>query len=353
MLTPRQISILDYFRSRVELSSQNVLDLHKQNNIESSLITVKRDLALLVKSSYLKAQGKGRSVKYVLTATGKILAPINAHAYCAVEQDRRFDILNYDFSLFSSAGEVGHLYSEQEFKSLTEATESFRVRAKSVTQSIHKKELERFIIELSWKSSKIEGNTYSILDTERLIRDGVEAIGKTKEEAIMIINHKNAFQFVLEQKANFSHALTLALIEELHHILVAGLEIDSGLRSVPVGITGTSYRPLDNKFQIREAVDELLKLINDRPLPYEKSLLAQAFVPYIQPFEDGNKRTSRLLANALLIAQDCAPLSYRSVDENNYKEAILVFYELGNIFELKKIFIEQYLFAATNYNIKP
>ena len=143
------------------------------------------------------------------------------------------------------------------------------------------------------------------------------------------------------------------MIEELHHILVAGLEIDSGLRSVPVGITGTSYRPLDNKFQIKEAVDALLSLINLRPLPYEKSLLAQALIPYIQPFEDGNKRTSRLLANALLIAQDCAPLSYRSVDENNYKEAILVFYELGNIFELKKIFIEQYLFASTNYNIKP
>ena len=353
MLNQRQKSILDYFRSKVELSSQNVLDLHIQNNIESSLVTVKRDLALLVKSTYIKAQGKGRSVKYVLTATGKLLAPINVHDYCAVEQDRRFDNLNYDFLLLNAAADIDFLYSELEIDSLIIATESFRLRAKSVTPSIHKKELERFIIELSWKSSKIEGNTYSLLDTERLIRDGIEASGKTKEEAMMIINHKHAFQFVLEHKDKFSQYVTLAIIEELHHILVAGLEIGSGLRSVPVGITGTSYRPLDNKFQIREAMEALLNLINSRKQPYEKSLIVQAFIPYIQPFEDGNKRTSRLLANALLVAQDCAPLSYRSVDENNYKEAILVFYELGNLFELKKIFIEQYLFAAKNYNIRP
>ena len=132
------------------------------------------------------------------------MAPIDVHDYCAVEQDRRFDNLSFDFLLINTTAGVDPLYSELEFSSLIEATESFRSRAKSVTQSIHKKELERFIIELSWKSSKIEGNTYSILDTERLIRDGIEAIGKTKEEAVMIINHKNAFQFVLEQKDQFS-----------------------------------------------------------------------------------------------------------------------------------------------------
>jgi len=134
---------------------------------------------------------------------------------------------------------------------------------------------------------------------------------------------------------------------------VADLEIYSGLRSTPVGITGTSYRPLNNIFQIREAIDALLRLVNSKPLAYEKSLLVQAFVPYIQPFADGNKRTSRLLSNALLIAQDCAPLSYRSIDENTYKEVILTFYETGNILGLKQVFIEQYLFSAANYNIKP
>ena len=86
--------------------------------------------------------------------------------------------------------------------------------------------------------------------------------------------------------------------------------------------------------------------------PYAKALVSLLGISYIQPFEDGNKRTSRLMANALLMAYGCAPLSYRSVDENAYREATLVFYELNSIVSFKKIFIEQYDFAAHNYSAK-
>ncbi len=83
--------------------------------------------------------------------------------------------------------------------------------------------------------------------------------------------------------------------------------------------------------------------------PYAKALLTLLGISYIQPFEDGNKRTARLMANAILLAHSCAPLSYRSVDENDYREAMLVFYELNSIMPFKKIFIDQYMFAAENY----
>ncbi|MBN1585634.1 Fic family protein [Candidatus Uhrbacteria bacterium] len=122
-----------------------------------------------------------------------------------------------------------------------------------------------------------------------------------------------------------------------------------GIRQGLVGITGSKYRPLDNRFQIREALESLSKAIGGVKTPYDKALLTLLGVSYIQPFEDGNKRTARLAANAVLLTHDCAPLSYRSVSLERYREASLTFHEINAIGPFRKIFVEQYLFAAENY----
>ena len=109
--------------------------------------------------------------------------------------------------------------------------------------------------------------------------------------------------------------------------------------------------PLDNIYQIREAIEGLSDAISKLSNPYAKALLSLLGISYIQPFEDGNKRTSRMMANAMLLAHGLVPLSYRSVDEKSYKSATLVFYELNSIDPFKEIFIEQYKFAAENYTI--
>jgi Fic/DOC family len=350
-LNDRQLILLNLFRSKESLSSQEALYLLTSVPEKTSLITVKRDLSYLRKLSFIASAGKGRSVRYKLTSIGKLLSPIESKAYCAIDQDYRPAKKAFNFNLFEQISEIESFFAKDESEKLSNATICFQDKTKRGSLSLHKKELERFIIELAWKSSKIEGNTYSILDTERLIRDGIEAEGKTAQEAKMILNHKSAFLFVLENKDFFRSKITLSLLEELHAILVKGLNIESGLRRFPVGITGTNYLPLDNYFQIKEATINFIKLLNDRNSMYEKSLLAQALLPYIQPFDDGNKRTSRLLANAVLVANGAAPLSYRNVDEINYKEAVLVFYEQSNIVPLKQIFIDQYVFAANNYNL--
>ena len=217
-------------------------------------------------------------------------------------------------------------------------------------EEIKKKKLERLIIELSWKSSKIEGNTYTLLDTEKLILEHKEAPGHDKKEAHMILNHKDAFTFVHENKKEFRN-LTRANLEQLHGIIVKDLSVGTGLRQKPVGVTGSKYRPLDNIHQIKDAVEALAVAISFASTPYAKALLALIGISYIQPFEDGNKRTSRIMANALLLAHHLAPLSYRSVEEKDYREAMLVFYEINSIVQLKKIFIEQYVFAAQNYAV--
>ena len=144
-------------------------------------------------------------------------------------------------------------------------------------------------------------------------------------------------------------ALPVAKIEEIHTVLTSGLNVAKGIRSGMVGIVGTNYRPLDNKFQIQEALEQLVVLINQTENTIEKALLAVLMISYIQPFEDGNKRTSRILGNAILLADDFCPLSYRSVDEVEYKKGTILFYEQNNISYFKQLFLEQFRLAVSKY----
>jgi Fic family protein len=189
------------------------------------------------------------------------------------------------------------------------------------------------------------------LDTEKLILENKEAPGHSKQEARMILNHKDAFNYIHENSRQFK-TVTKKNLEELHAILVKGLSVGLGLRTKPVGVTGSKYLPLDNIHQIAEAVENLETAASRMANPYSRALFALLGIGYIQPFEDGNKRTARLMANGLLFSHSLAPLSYRSVDENDYREAMLVFYELNSIAPMKKIFIAQYSFAAQNYAVK-
>ncbi|MBI2019656.1 Fic family protein, partial [Candidatus Daviesbacteria bacterium] len=143
--------------------------------------------------------------------------------------------------------------------------------------------------------------------------------------------------------------VSFSQLTQLHNVMVKDLSITTGIRSRAVGITGTTYRPLDNSFQIKEALEKTIQAINTSSFPLEKALIAITFISYIQPFTDGNKRTSRMLANAILMAHDYYPLSYRSVDERIFKEALIIFYETHSILHFKKILLDQYQFALDTY----
>ncbi len=314
-----------------------------------SLITVKRDLAELVKNGYISLAGKGRGAHYSLTPRQALLLPINADTYCQMDVDKRGGRTSYNFDLMSDL--PASLFSSAEREWLDEKTKYYRRQAQSMSDILHKKELERFIIELSWKSSRIEGNTYSLLDTQLLLEKGIEAEGHTLGEAIMILNHKKAFHYILSNKDLFTQNIRLTHIADIHELLVRGLNVQRGHRNAPVGVTGSSYTPLDNEFQIGEALQTLINKVNDMSEPYSRALLLLAGISYIQPFEDGNKRTARLMANAILIAHKLAPLSYRNVEEKEYRKAVLTFYELNSIAPLKDIFIDQYNFAADTYRL--
>lgn len=324
-------------------------DIHKnlaETGEEVPLITVKRVLSRLEKEGKLSVSGAGRSTAYLLTEYGKLISDVDAAEYCAMEPDVRYGAKDYNFKLFDALN--FDPFSEKEKNILDSASDVYNDRIKNISDGLHKKELERFVIELSWKSSRIEGNTYTLLDTEKLILRGIEAPGHSKDEASMILNHKEAFDFIHRNKEKFV-SLTRSNIEDVHKIIVRDLNIARNIRSKPVGITGSRYSPLDNEYQIAEAIEKLSLAVSRMPNGYSKSFIALLGLSYIQPFEDGNKRTARLMANALLLAHKLAPLSYRNVDENSFREAMLVFYELNSMVPFKKIFIEQYDFAARNY----
>lgn len=347
--SPEQQLILNIFIKGVELSSSEVRAELTRLGREISLVTVKRELGELKKMRALKSSGAGRSVKYSISSLGRIFTNVNPKEYCEIEPDKRYGLKSYNFELFGSFSE--NLFSDTEALELNKATEIYKNNVNSISETLEEKELERFVIELSWKSSKIEGNTYTLLDTEKLLERGIEAVGHDKNEAKMILNHKEAFEFI-DKNPDFFKELALAKVEEVHKILVKDLNVNTGPREKATGITGSTYRPLDNIYQIKEAVNILSEVVNVTKSAYAKSLIALLGLSYIQMFEDGNKRTSRLIANALLLSHHCAPLSYRSVEENEYREAILVFYELNSVIPFKKIFMEQYIFAAKNYSVK-
>jgi Fic family protein len=130
---------------------------------------------------------------------------------------------------------------------------------------------------------------------------------------------------------------------------VKELAIDKNLRKRRVGISGTNYRPLDNEFQISEALSNMCELINGKEQTFEKALLVLVLISYIQPFVDGNKRTARIVSNAVLMNSNYCPISYRTVDSMDYKKAMLLFYEQNNISGIKEIFVNQFEFAVNTY----
>ncbi len=339
------LGLLAYFTKAAPLSSSEVLGLADE---KLALVTIKRQLSALAKAGYLEKTGAGRSVKYLLSKKGWLLRPFNISEYLAKAPDERLTSPYFQFDVFEKP--YVQLFSAAELSQLDEATAKYRAKAKNADPTIRIKELMRFIVEFSWKSSEIEGNTYDLISTERLLLYGEKSATNTEFEAQMIINQKQALEFILENDGLWEQP-KISSLEKLHSYVAHELGISRNLRKSIIGITGTNYRPLESEFQIRDALELLRQNISGANNIYEKALIAVLGISYIQPFIDGNKRTSRLLGDAILLAEDYAPLSYRSVDDKTYKEACLVFYEKNSIEPFKKIFIEQYVFAANNYNI--
>lgn len=337
--------ILEYLKYNQDSSSTNILE---GINSGKSLATVKRILTSLINNKLVVSAGKGKATKYRLSQNFKLFEKIDINNYYLKEIDERKILENFNLSIISNVLPNTDLFTSSEVSILEGLQAEYNNNISGLSKNEYNKELERLAIDLSWKSSQIEGNTYSLLETERLIKEKEIAEGKSKEEATMLLNHKEALDFIIDNP-DYLFPLTLSKIEDIHSILIKDLGIDRNIRKRRVGISGTNYKPLDNEFQIKEALTSMCNLINKKENVFEQSLLALILISYIQPFSDGNKRTARIVSNAILINRKHCPISFRTVDSVDYKKAMLLFYEQNNITVFKRVFIEQFEFAVKTY----
>lgn len=211
--------------------------------------------------------------------------------------------------------------------------------------------LERLIIDLSWNSSRLEGNTYSLLDTQYLISKGREADQKDAADAQMIINHKEAIEFLVQGAGEIG--FNMYTITNLHALLSNNLlphpAASGRLRTFSVGITDSVFTPL----AVPQLVEEMFRVILDKANaikdPFEQAFFIMVQLPYLQPFDDVNKRVSRLAANIPFNAHNLSPLAFVDVPQKLYIQGLLGIYELNRVDLLKDLFIWSYERSAVRY----
>ncbi|MBO6551178.1 MAG: Fic family protein [Rhizobiales bacterium] len=211
--------------------------------------------------------------------------------------------------------------------------------------------LNRLLIDLSWNSSRLEGNTYSLLETQRLIELGQSVEDKAPRDAQMLLNHKAAIEFLVQSARDVG--FNRMTILNLHALLAENLLPDPGaegrIRQEAVGISGTVYMPPEVPQIIEECFDKILKKASAITDPFEQAFFVMVQLPYLQPFIDVNKRVSRLAMNIPLIRNNLAPMSFIGMPDQTYTQGLLGVYELNRIDLIKDVFLWAYEKSSARY----
>lgn len=331
---------------------------------EASPRSLLRILEKLVRNQRIVAKGAGRGARYLppaIPATGKLVpsgpkAGGEAEVYVPLtgESAKLRDWIRKPITQRRPVGYDRKLlddYRPNETFYLNDADWRARLRdigrtpsAQQPADTYTREILNRLLIDLSWASSHLEGNTYSLLDTQKLIEQGREAEGKGRLEAQMILNHKRAIEFLVEQPDDIG--FNMHTFRNLHTLLsenLLGNPADEGrLRERIVEIGGTVYRPLHVPQQIEELFRSILDKAGAIADPFEQAFFLMVHVPYLQPFMDVNKRVSRLAANIPFIKNRLCPLSFIGVPKHAYIEGTLAVYEHGRVDLLRDVFAWAY-----------
>lgn len=220
--------------------------------------------------------------------------------------------------------------------------------------------LNRLLIDLSWASSQLEGNTYSRLDTERLIEFGQAAEGKDALETQMILNHKEAIEYLVcnPEQARLGRDTIIALHAFLSDGLMADPTACGRIRNRAVEIGGSVYLPVALPQRLDELFGIVIQMAAEIDDPFEQAFFLMVHLPYLQPFEDVNKRVSRLAANIPFIRHNLCPLSFIDVPQQAYVDAMIGVYELNRIELLRDVFVWAYerscqQYVAVQQNLMP
>jgi len=259
-------TIIQFIKQNPACSSKEILE---GLQLDISIATLKRLLQVLVSNGFVNTKGELKSRRYEISQAFEIIRPIDVEQYFQKEIDERDIQSGFNQTLIKDTLDHLSVFTAAELEFLNALQKKFTSNVSKLSVSEYKNEMERLAIDLSWKSSQIEGNTYSLLETERLIKDKETAAGKTKDEATMLLNHKDALDFIIEHP-DYINPLKVSGIEDIHSILIKDLNITRNIRNRRVGITGTNYKPLDNQFQIKEALNDMCTIINSKENVFEK-----------------------------------------------------------------------------------
>jgi len=336
-ISPRQNQLLRHL-SQDSLSISQLSKLLKRTKYRTlSKITLLRDLNHLINHGQIIKLGTGKGTHYSAQTPNPLLLP----------PKKRLTIdSHFNPHLYSH---FYNLFTPHELNLINSITPSRKHVLQTIPKNIIKRELERFTIDFAWKSSAIEGNTYSHNEVATLLTTGSPSQKRTTSEAQMILNHNQALQHIWKHPPN-PNRYTLDYLQHLHSLLIHNLPIHTGIRSHPVGISGSTYIPLATQSALTNHLTKTLQTINQNSLhPVEQALIAIILISYLQAFYDGNKRLARLMSNAILISHNLLPISYLTTSESDYRHALVMFYEQNTILPFKTIFLKAYQYSATHY----
>lgn len=320
--------------------------------------TLRRRLHYLIEQGQVNKEGKARSVRYFITSMRQVRAaiPLSQEGIAIRKKISR------PIQLRRPVGYNREFLDDYLPNETFYLSEAIRHRLKELgrfpfeqkTAGTYAKNIfERLLVDLAWNSSRLEGNTYSLLETEQLIKSNNQPTGKNLTETRMILNHKDAIEFLVESAECID--INRSTILNLHALLSNDLLGDPAacgrLRSIPVGVAKSTYLPLAVPSLIEECFDLVLqkaRIISD---PFEQAFFLLIHLPYLQPFDDVNKRVSRLSANISFIRQNCCPLSFIDVPEELYISGLLGVYELNHIELLRDVFVWAYERSCAAYAV--
>ncbi len=227
-------------------------------------------MAKLIDQNYLSVHGHAKATRYLISPTYRLIQPIDIIEYYEKEIDETVIIDSFNFEIIHDVLPKHSVFSEIELQNINKLQNKFNKNIAQLSDVEYRKEFEHLAIDLSWKSYQIERNTYSLLETERLLKEKETASEKTKKEASMLLNHKEALDFLMENP-KYINPISVSKIEDIHSILVKELAVERNLRKRRVGISGKNYKPMDNEFQIHEALQSTCDIINNKKSVFEKA----------------------------------------------------------------------------------
>lgn len=362
--------IFELLKEKNEVNLQDVAHASGLSRTdETDRKAIGRMFSALTKLGLLEARGKARARTYVKPATNVQEAVASAavieNSFMGIKLSKNSEeLLNYISQPIQARKPVGN---NQNFLKSYKPNQTFYLdvdlRAQLLklgrvqnqvqpAETYARNILNRLLIELSWNSSRLEGNTYSMLETKRLIELGESATGKDATETQMILNHKGAIEYIVESVTE--EEISSREICSIHALLSENLLGDpsaSGrIRQIAVGIGGTTYMPIDNPQILKECFELFIKKLNQIEDPFEQSFFSMVHLSYMQAFEDVNKRTARLVANIPLIKENLIPLSFADVNQEAYMKSLLGVYEKNDISLLRDLYMWAYQRSSEKYS---